>query len=191
MSFQGCPKEVKEGLHGCDATNDRSESALGGTTHQLQKYGRIGIANAAAVSDAKTNCYFCPLTAGSNKTKGMVHQFEPKMRECLLTVALEDAPHTISTNRDGVDRQRKAKRKKEEMIKKNSLDKAKEGLVKASYYWEMFHSEVCWRGKQSVVAKMLGRLKSESAKLEALKENIRMCVIGLGWKKFTITWSYK
>ncbi len=38
---------------------------------------------------------------------------------------------------------------------------------------------------------MLGQLKSESAKLEALKEIIRMRVIGLGWKQFAITWSYK
>jgi hypothetical protein len=59
LSFRGCPKEVKEGLHGRDATNDRSESALGGTTHQLQRYGRIGISNAAAISNAKTNDYFC------------------------------------------------------------------------------------------------------------------------------------
>jgi len=67
----------------------------------------------------------------------------------------------------------------------------KEDLVEASYYWEMFHSEVCWKGNLSIVSKMLGRLKSESAKLEALKENIRMRVIGLGWKQFAITWSYK
>ncbi len=38
---------------------------------------------------------------------------------------------------------------------------------------------------------MLGRLISESAKLEALKENIRIRVVGLGWKQFAITWSYK
>ncbi len=38
---------------------------------------------------------------------------------------------------------------------------------------------------------MLGRLKLESAKLKALKENIRMHVIGLGWKQFTITWSHR
>ncbi len=156
-----------------------------------KKHGRIRIANAAAVSDAKTNGYFRQFSAGGNKTKGMFHQFEPKMRECLLTVAIEDAPVTISINRDDLDRQQEAKRKNEEMIKKKSLDKAKEGLVEASYYWEMFHSKVCWKGKQSVVQKMLGRLKSESAKLEALKENIRMHVIGLGWKQFTITWSYK
>jgi hypothetical protein len=117
-SFQGCPKEAKEGLHGRDATNDRSESALGGTTHQLQKYGRIGIANAAAVSDAKTNGYFCRFSVNGNKMKGIFHQFDPKMRECLLTVAIEDAPATISTNRDDLDKQREAKRKKEEMIEK-------------------------------------------------------------------------
>jgi hypothetical protein len=112
-----------------------------------------------------------------NKMKGMFHQFDPKMRECLLTVAIEDVPVTISTNRDDLDKQREAKRKKEEMIEKKSLDKAKEDLVKASYYWEMYHSKVCWKGKLSVVTKMLGRLKSESAKMEALKENIRMSVI--------------
>jgi hypothetical protein len=190
-SFQGCPKEVKEGLHGRDATNDRSESALGGTTHQLQKYGRIGIANAAAVSDAKTNVYFHRFSVNENKTKGMFHQFDPKMRECLLTVAIEDAPATISTNRDDLDKQREAKRKKEEMIENKSFDKAKEDLIEASYYWDMFHSEVCWKGKLSTVTKMLGWLKSVSAQTEVLKENIRMRVIGLGWKQFTITWSSK
>jgi hypothetical protein len=41
-----------------------------------------------------------------------------------------------------LDRQQEAKRKKEEMIEKKSLDKAKEDLVEAFYYWEMFHLEV-------------------------------------------------
>jgi hypothetical protein len=75
ISYQGCPEEVKEGLRGCEATNDRSKSALGGTTHQLQKYGRIGIANAAAVSNAKKNGYFHQFSAGGNTMKGMFHQF--------------------------------------------------------------------------------------------------------------------
>jgi hypothetical protein len=162
-----------------------------GTTHQLQKYGRSGISNAAAISDAKTNGYFRRFSVDKNKTTGMFHQFDREMRDCILTVAIEDAPVTISTNRDDLDKQREAKRKKEEMIEKKSLDKAKEDLVEASYYWEMFHSEVCWKGKLSVVTKMLDRLKSETAKMEALKENIRMRVIGLGWKQFGITWSYK
>ena len=52
------------------------------------------------------------------------------------------------------------------------MDKAKEELVEASYYWEMYNSDVCWKGQQSIVRKMLGGLKSDFAKLEALKENI-------------------
>jgi hypothetical protein len=71
------------------------------------------------------------------------------------------------------------------------LEKGKEDLVEAPYYWEMYHSDVCWKGKQSNVVKMLVRLKSELAKLEALNGNIRMRVIGLGWKQFAITWSHK
>ncbi len=52
-----------------------------------------------------------------------------------MTVAIEDAPVTISTKRDDLNKQREAKRKKEEMIEKKNLDKAKEDLVEASYYW--------------------------------------------------------
>ena len=51
----GCPLEVQKALRGLEATNDRSESALGGTTRQLQLHGRISIQNAAAVADAKSN----------------------------------------------------------------------------------------------------------------------------------------
>jgi hypothetical protein len=69
LSFQGCPAEVKETLKGQEATNDRSESALGGATHQLQKYGHIGLTNAAAISNAKTNDYFHCFSANGNTTK--------------------------------------------------------------------------------------------------------------------------
>ena len=113
------------------------------------------------------------------------------MRECLLMAAIEDAPHTISINREELDKQREAKRKKEEMIETKSLGKAEEALVEASYYWDMYFLDVCWNGKQSIVKTVLERLQSESAKVEALKENIQMQVIGLVWKQFAITWSQK
>ncbi len=71
-------------------------------------------------------------------------------------------------------------RKKEKTIEKKRSKKAKESLVKASYYWEIYYSDVCLKGKHSIFCKMFGGLKSESAKLEALKENIRMQVIGMG-----------
>jgi hypothetical protein len=143
------------------------------------------------MSNAKTNGYFCWFSRNGNTTKGMFHQSDPNMCECLLMVAIEDAPETISVNRDDLDKQREAKRKMEEMIEKKSLEKAKEDLVEASYFWDMYHSVVCWKGKQSIVGKMLSGLKLESAKIKALKENIRMHVIGLGWKQFAIILSHR
>ena len=87
----------------------------------------------------------------------MVHQFERRMCECLLMVAIEDAPQTVSVNREELDNQREAKRKKEEMIEKKSLEKAEEALIEVSYYWDVYFrmsvgkankvlSRQCWRG---------------------------------------------
>ena len=53
----------------------------------------------------------------------MFHQFEQKMCKCLLPVAIKDAPGVISVNKEELDKQREAKRKKEEMIETKSLKK--------------------------------------------------------------------
>jgi hypothetical protein len=66
---------------------------------------------------------------------------------------------TISVNREELDKKREAKRNKEEMIEKRSLEKAEETLVEAAWYWDIYFSGVCWKGKQSIVKKMLARLK--------------------------------
>ncbi len=123
LLYQGCPSNVWNELFGCVETNDRSESALGGTTHQLQKHSCIGVSNVAAVSDAKTTGYFCQFSSNNDKTmtKRMFHQFEPIIHECLLTVVIEDALQTVSVNREVLDNQIEVKRKKEEMIEKKSL----------------------------------------------------------------------
>ncbi len=51
--------------------------------------------------------------------------------------------------------------------------------------------DVCWKGYQRFVKKMLARSELESAKLEALKYNIGMQVLGLGWKQCAITWLHR
>jgi hypothetical protein len=45
--------ERKAALIGVTATNDEAKSVLGGTTANIQQYGRINLSNAAAVSDVK------------------------------------------------------------------------------------------------------------------------------------------
>ena len=54
-SWNGCGEARKKALLGKKATNDEAESALGGMTSNIQRYGRINISCAGAISDAKRN----------------------------------------------------------------------------------------------------------------------------------------
>ncbi|KAL7536200.1 hypothetical protein ACHAXR_006982, partial [Thalassiosira sp. AJA248-18] len=73
-SWEHCPDEVKEKLLGCQATNDWCESVLGGTTHILQRFGRIPIALAAAISDINRNKYVKRVVGKPKKVNGKVQE---------------------------------------------------------------------------------------------------------------------
>ena len=50
-----CPEQTKLDFLGCKATNDEAESKLGRATHQVQRYGRINLAAAGAISNERRN----------------------------------------------------------------------------------------------------------------------------------------
>ena len=52
-----CPDSIKNITLGLEATNDYSESSLGGTMHEINKFGRINQHNASAISDDRRNGY--------------------------------------------------------------------------------------------------------------------------------------
>ena len=54
-SYEHCPDDVKEKMLGMMASNDIVESSFAGLTAQIQCYDRIGMYNAAAVSDTSRN----------------------------------------------------------------------------------------------------------------------------------------
>lgn len=53
--WANCTPEMKEAFWGKRAVNNLAESSFAGVTAQLQKFGRINIANAAGVSDMQRN----------------------------------------------------------------------------------------------------------------------------------------
>jgi len=55
-------------------------------------------------------------------------------------------------------------------------------------YIEMFHSAACWRTKADAKTKY-ELLTSRAAKLDAVKEQIRIRVAGFGWKDLHHPWS--
>ena len=54
-SWEGLAEELKSALLGLVAVNDLAESSFGGVTAQLEVFGRVGLAHAAAVSDMQQN----------------------------------------------------------------------------------------------------------------------------------------
>lgn len=181
----------KKALVGVTATNDEAESALGGITSNVQKYGRICLSSAGAVSDTKRNKFLNRGTAsGAGMSRpGLFHELDEDIREAIIRVALEDAPETRRQHRDELESHREARRIKEELIKEKYDKKMMESYIDAMYYYKMYHSSACWKGDPKIVTRELKKLSSDFAKYTAIKENIRMRVQGLGWEQFDHAWS--
>ena len=88
-------------------TNDCAESSFAGVTNQLQQFSRISIPAAAAVNDMKRNQFL-----NCDRNKGLFHGFPDDIQSALMIGVTEDAPATTKENKERLDVQREAKRKK-------------------------------------------------------------------------------
>ena len=146
--------ERKAALVGATATNDEAESVLGGTTANVQKYGRINLYSAAAVSDMKRNKFL----DRSQKNRGMFHNIDDAVRECIIEVAIKDAPNTRQRHIVELEQQAEARRIKEEIMKEKSMQKSLEENIDAQYYHRMWKSSACWKGDPKMITKELKKL---------------------------------
>ena len=77
---------------------------------------------------------------------------------------------------------------KEKLAHEHGLQMATEKYIDALYYYDKYGSPACWMNVKDINREMK-KLKSVSAKLSALKENIRIRVLGFGWSHFAHPWS--
>jgi hypothetical protein len=171
---------------GVTATNDEAESVLGGTTASIQQFGRINLSNASAVSDAKRNAFF---NRSKKSRPGLFHSIDEDIRQIIVSIAMEDAPNTIIMHQAELDVQANARRMKEELIKQKNIEKATEEYIDALYYHAMYSSAACWKGDPKIVSVELSKLKTQTAKYNAVKENIQIRVKGFGWEWCKHAWS--
>ena len=153
-----CPDSIKKATFGLEATNDYSESSLGGTMHETNKFGRINQHNASTIRMIGEMDVGRDLLARKRRRRrvssivfllqqhihhttiissflGMFHQFSDKIQKCLLLVAIEDAPKTRKSNHEALELQRRCRGKKAEILKDLNLKKTKEGLIEATHYF--------------------------------------------------------
>ena len=156
-SWPNCSEERKQALLGTKATNCEAESTLGGATANVQRYGRIGLHNAGAVSAMNRNGF---LDRGSkSKTKkqsrGLFHGLSPELQHSIVLVAMQDAPATNAANAEALTIQAAAKRRREELLKEKNMSQCTERFIEALYYHRMYNSPACWKGDPRIVDREL------------------------------------
>jgi len=121
-----CSDERKKALLGNMATNDEAESTLGGATAQIQRFGRIALSSAGAISDIKRNSFLHRSTKSKSDKKpaGMFHGFEDVLRQSIILVAMKDAPLAKRRNNKDLELQAKARCEKEELAKMKNMEMA-------------------------------------------------------------------
>ncbi len=170
--FANCRDKRNAALLGVMATNDKAKSAHGSVSGNIQRYGRINLFAVTVIANAKRTKIFQQKDAKNNPSLGFFHQFEKEVQEVIVSVAMQDAPKTCERNNPDLELQAKAQKKKEDMLREKSLEKASEEYIDAVYYHRMYSSDACWKNDPKVVTSELGKLNSESAKYHAIKENI-------------------
>jgi hypothetical protein len=102
---------------------------------------------------------------------------------------MKDAPATKLCNNEDSALQAKARHAKEEMIKANNIEKATGEHIEGMYYHKMYDSVACLKGNVRVVDRELKKLTSDTARYDALKENMMIRVKGLCWDWCKHAWS--
>jgi hypothetical protein len=122
------------------------------------------------------------------ESMGLFHSLSVEMREALITMAARDYHSELATDRADLEGQRTARRRKEELASEKGRESASEAYIDALYYYEMWGSAACWKTAAKADTEY-AKLTSKSARVEALKEQIRIRVEGLGWSDLACAWS--
>ena len=189
-SWYGLLDDLKEALLGFMAMNDLEESSFAGVTAQLQVFGRIGMAGAAAIIDMARNGFLYQLNTNKemndNKTS-LFNDFPEDLYRTTIMCAVQEDPITRQSNTNGMERQRNTKQDRDKMNNREGLEKATDQFIQCLIYRQMWDSN--WRWKtNSKVKKEFRYLKLNKEKESGLEENTQMRYKGLGRVEAKTTW---
>ena len=148
-SYEHSSDASKEAMLGVVAVNDLAESSFAGVTAQVEVYGRIGMANAAAISDMARNGFLsrpsCNQDLESGEGHGLFHRLCEGLKITAVMAAVDMAPQTRESNNAALELQRKAKRKRDELAKEEGLEKATDEYIECLIFHRMWLSDRCWK----------------------------------------------
>ncbi len=172
---------------GKNATNDPAESPFAQLTRQLQCFGRILGIHASAVGHVRINGDFNRDIKDSEKD-GAYFKLTPDERQSLVAYALCSAPAVRREEKVQLNNQREAKHEKKQILRQKKMLACQKEYGNKLTYIEMANSPAFWKTKV-IANREFKNLPSETARLNAVKEQIRIRIIGFGWQDLHHPWS--
>ena len=184
---------------GKDASNSISESLHASSTVGLRTCGTARLDHMAAEGQSRANNDFGrghqALVTGRRAKSGVIvkeigefHKLPQELQKSIIQAGKESAGSWRKKFDEALFRQKEASRRKEQIKLEKKLTDAQEDYIVAIYFWEQYHSPRCWKTVE--IAKMhFKKLNSETARLVAVKEQILIRYLGLGWVKAHHAWS--
>ena len=186
-SWQQTTEDEHQASLGKNATNDPAESPFAQLTRQLQVFGRVLGIHASAVGQARINGDFKRSINGESQ-EGEYFKLTPEMRESLMGYALLSSPAVRKEEKVQLNIQREAKLEKQRLLREKKMLACQREYGDKLTYIEMSKSQRFWNTK-AIASKEYKKLESKTAKLNAVKEQIKIRVIGFGWKDLHHAWS--
>ena len=119
---------------------------------------------------------------------GTFHSLPAELQETIIASAKRGASKIKKSHDVALAAQNAARLKKEEIAHKKKIDITQEEYIVAMEFWEQYHSPCCWT-TASMAMSVYNQLKSETARLNAVKEQILIRYLGLGWEDAHHPWS--
>lgn len=187
--------------YGMRANNDPSEGMFATLTDILCSGGRINLASAAGIGQARYNHDFYrgheELVGKGKQHKnnnpvpsglGTFHTLGEELQNSLLACCKKASPTSRKGFAQAIKRQRSARALKRELIAEKKLEQAENSYIQATYLFQQFHSPRCWRTASQAFIEF-DKLKTKKDRLRFVKEQILIRYLGLGWAEAHHPWS--
>ena len=195
---------VHEATKGAHVNNARVESHFGKADNVMRTYRRSTTENySGMVQQAYNHDFDQPINVDSDRRKRKAgapdpspsggffwsHALTDELRASLVSAVRKEAAHARSEGRKALAAHDEAKLERREERLVTALNAAVDYYA---YGHELFESWQTQGAKDTTaVDAKLANLASEAAKLEYLRHQIDMRVIGLGYEQFKTKWSTK
>ena len=119
---------------------------------------------------------------------GAYHCLVPELQHTFILTSMEKAKVGRAVFDNNLLGQFRKRRNKEEERLEVLYDSAMEMCIVAMYFFDQYHSQRCWMTPETAQY-FYDKLGSESKRLDAVKEQILIRYLGLGWAEAHHAWS--